>query len=92
MFKDIDRAVTNYCPHTTPNTSGICNDCLGKKIIHRSATQEVYEDGTSRRFRRELPSDKIREIWDEMKELKRLREQGVVAYENPKYKELEEKF
>ena len=38
------------------------------------------------------PQEEIREIWMEMKELKRCREQGIEGYCNEKYCELESKY
>ena len=37
-------------------------------------------------------SEKIRKIWQELKELKRSRESGIKAYDNPRYMELERKY
>lgn len=32
MIKDTPDGQTNYCTHENSNTSGICNDCLGKSM------------------------------------------------------------
>ena len=38
------------------------------------------------------PQDKIRIIWQEIKALKRMREDGVDVYDNPLYETLEKKY
>ena len=32
MFKDTKEGQTNYCTHKNNNTSGICDECLGKNM------------------------------------------------------------
>lgn len=30
MFKDTPQGTTHFCTHATPNSSGICDKCLGR--------------------------------------------------------------
>jgi len=72
----------DYDKEETPNGSTcyfVCSKC--------DKPCDMYSEPS-----KESPEDKIREIWEEMKEAKRMKEKGIDTYDNPRYMELENKY
>lgn len=56
MFRDNFEGKTNFCPHTSDNTSGICDDCLQR------ADDVIGHNISGTTSRRPTPAEQIRLI------------------------------